>query len=333
MHMPPSNKRKFDSNILKINNVEPKEKWSHPDPIHPVFPKHAFSMLIVAPKGSGKTNLLCHLLLHQYKEYFHDIIVCSPTIANDPKWALVKKTKHILTENKKLQEILEGRSRNKKRWKIVFADPYDEKKDVAKFDGKIDQNKMFGEQNKLWPLLQQQQDVIDFLWDEGYEEQAKYIADRLCVVIDDCAGTFKNTNNNPMVNYVIKHRHYSSSPIIVTQAYKAIPKTIRTNCNAHIYFDIGNRSELKAIYEEAGDGLAEDIWMAMYNHAVKSQPYSFLYFNNMFPPGKRFYNRFEHLLAPQYSISEHDATFSDDAEPDPATDQRPPVQNTKKRIK
>lgn len=26
--------------------------------------------------------------------------------------------------------------------------------------------------------------------------------------------------NNPVVNYVIKHRHYSSSCILVTQAYK-----------------------------------------------------------------------------------------------------------------
>lgn len=301
------NKRKFDPELLKIKNVEPPQKWSHPDPIHPVFPKHAFSMLIVAPKGSGKTNLLVHLILNQYKGYFHDLIVCSPTIANDPKWSLVKKQKGILAENKKLEEIIEGRSKNSKRWKVVFADPYDEKKEIVKFDGKVDQSKMFGEQHKLWPVLQDQQNTIEFLLDEGYDEQAKFIADRLLVVIDDCAGTFKNTNNNPMVNYVIKHRHYSSSPIIVTQAYKAIPKTIRTNCNAHIYFDIGNQQELKSIYEENGDGLKEDVWMAMYHHCVKSQPYSFMYFNNMFPPGKRFYKRFEALLHPQTSVSEQPA--------------------------
>ncbi len=302
--MPPKPK-KADTEVLKINNVEPKEKWSHPDPIHPVFPKHAFSMLIVAPKGSGKTNLLVHLILHQYKKYFHDLIVCSPTIANDPKWTLVKKSPGLLLQNRKLEEILEGRSRNKKKWKLVFADPKDEKKEVSKFDGRVDPEKMFGEQNKLWPILEQQQAVIEYLNDEGYEDQAKYIADRLLIIIDDCAGTFKNTNNNPMVNYVIKHRHYSSSPIIVTQALKAIPKTIRTNCNAHIYFDIGNTQELKSIYEETCDGLPEPIWMAMYKHAVKSEPYSFLYFNNMFPPGKRFYKRFESLLTPQYTIDEN----------------------------
>lgn len=308
-----ANKRKrFDPEVLKINNVEPVEKWAHPDPIHPVFPKHAFSMLIVAPKGSGKTNLLVHLILHQYKEYFHDLVVCSPTLSNDPKWTLVKKQKHLLAENKKLQAIIEGRSRNKKRWKIVFADPYDKEKEVAKFDGKVDPTRMFGDQNLLWPILQQQQNMIEFLEEEGYEDQAKFLADRMLIVIDDCAGTFKNTNNNPMVNYVIKHRHYSSSPIIVTQAFKAIPKTIRTNCNAQIYFDIGNQQELKSIYEEAGDGLPQDIWMAMYKHAVKTEPYSFLYFNNMFPPGKRYYKRFEQLLTPQYSIEEESFSNAED---------------------
>lgn len=306
------NQKKYNKDILKITNVEPVEKWSHPDPVHPVFPKHAFSMLIVAPKGSGKTNLLVHLILHQYKKYFHDLIVCSPTIANDPKWTLVKKASGILLQNKKLEEILEGRSRHKKKWKLVFSGPSDEKKEVQKFDGRVDQSKMFGEQQKLWPLLEQQQMIIEYLNDEGYEDEAKYIADRLLVIIDDCAGTFKNTNNNPMVNYVIKHRHYSSSPIIVTQALKAIPKTIRTNCNAHIYFDIGNTQELKSIYEETCDGLPEDVWMAMYKHAVKSEPYSFLYFNNMFPPGKRFYKRFESLLTPQYSIEESSAPVIND---------------------
>lgn len=311
------NKRKFDPELLKIKNVEPKEQWEHPDPIHPVFPKHAFSMIIVAPKGSGKTNLLVHLILNQYKGYFHDLIVCSPTIANDPKWSLVKKQKGILAENKKLESIIEGRSRNSKRWKVVFADPYDEKKEVAKFDGKIDQSKMFGEQHKLWPILQDQQNVIEFLLDEGYDDQAKFLADRLLVVIDDCAGTFKNTNNNPMVNYVIKHRHYSSSCIIVTQAYKAIPKTIRTNCNAAIYFDIGNQQELKSIYEESGDGLPENIWMAMYEHSV-SEPFSFMYYNNMFPKGKRFYKRFEALLHPQSGVTEKPA-IEEDASDETAT--------------
>ena len=285
------------SSIFKISDIEPKDHKSHPPPIHKVFPAHAFSMLIVAPKGSGKTNLLVHLILKQYKGYFHNIIVCSPTIANDPKWSLVKRTKGILAENKKLEAIIEGRSKNKKRWKVVFADPKDQAKEVnEKFDGKIDEENMFSEQKKLWPILEQQQNVIEFLKDEGYDDDAKYIADRLLVVIDDNAGTFKNTNNNPMVNYVIKHRHYSSSVIIVTQALRAIPKTIRINCNAHIYFDIGNRIELKSIYEETGDGLDEKTWMELYQHCVKDEPYSFLYFNNLFPPGKRFYKRFEVLM-------------------------------------
>jgi len=77
---------KGSSKFLKIGNVEPKEKFKHPPVAHPQLPQHPFSMLIVAPKGSGKTNLIVHLLLKQYKGYFHRVVVCSPTLENDPKW-------------------------------------------------------------------------------------------------------------------------------------------------------------------------------------------------------------------------------------------------------
>jgi hypothetical protein len=70
------------------------------------MPQHEFSMLIVAPKGSGKTNLICNLLLKHYKGYFHQVWVVSPTVDNDPKWEVVKETKHVLAENKALKKAL-----------------------------------------------------------------------------------------------------------------------------------------------------------------------------------------------------------------------------------
>jgi hypothetical protein len=98
-----------------------------------------------------------------------------------------------------------------------------------------------------------------------------------------------------MINFVIKHRHSSASVIIVTQAYKAIPKTIRTNCNALVLFEIPNLSELKVIYEENPEGMHEDEWMRVYKYAT-DEPYSFLYINNKFPKGQRVYKKFDTLL-------------------------------------
>jgi hypothetical protein len=286
------------NSILKIGNVEPNEKHSFPPVAHPLLPQHPFSMLIVAPKGGGKTNLICHLLLHQYKGYYNRIVVCSPTLENDPKWELVRKTKGLLKENKKLEQILKGKPKTKKRWKVIFSNPDDEAKERTeenKFDGKIDPEDMFSEQHKIFPIIEHQQAVIEFLRDHDHEEDAKYILDRVLIILDDQAGLFKmSPSNNPLINFVLKHRHYSTSLIFVTQAYKAIPKAIRINMNSLILFEIPNLAELKAIYEEYPDKLEEEEWMQLYWHIIDSQPYSFFYFNSHFPPGQRIHMRFEH---------------------------------------
>lgn len=285
------------NSLLTVGNVEPKENYSHMPVKHPVLPQHPFSALIVAPKGSGKTNFMCQLIIKQYREYFHRIVVCSPTLHNDPKWTMVQEEKHILVENKKLEKIIEGRSKHKKRWKVVFSDRLNEEKDPneKKFDGIIPAEDFFSEQSLIKGVIDEQQTVIDFLEDHGYKKQAPFIADRLLIILDDQAGLFKMGNsNNPMVNFVIKHRHYSCSLMIVTQAFKAIPKTIRTNCNVLILFDIASKAELKSIYEELAD-VDEKCWYKMFKYAI-AEPFSFMYYNNKFPKADRYYKRFETKL-------------------------------------
>ncbi len=291
---------------LNIDVIEPTQHHKHPDVYHKVLPQHEFSMLIVAPKGSGKTNLLCNLILKHYKQYFHRIIVCSPTVDNDDKWDVVQSERNVLKENKKLEKALDGFThKNKKIKKVVFngKEPLEEqlKKAETRFDGIIPKEDFITDLDEIPRKIKEQQDIIKQLHDKGYKKQAKYIADRMLVVLDDQAGMFKGGNvNNPMVNYVIKHRHSSSSVIIVTQAYKAIPKTIRTNCNALILFEIPNLSELKVIYEENPEGLNEHEWMKVYQHATE-EPYSFMYINNKFPKGQRIYKRFDSQLVVEKS--------------------------------
>jgi hypothetical protein len=125
---------------------------------------------------------------------------------------------------------------------------------------------------------------------------AKFYADRILVILDDQAGLYRGgVNGNWQINFVIKHRHYNTSLIIVTQAYKAIPKSIRTNCNALICFEIPNKSELKVIYEEWPENMDEDEWMRVYKEAT-DRPYSFLYLNNHFPRGQRAFINFEQRI-------------------------------------
>lgn len=294
---------------LNIEVVEPREHYRHPPVYHSALPQHEFSMLIVAPKGSGKTNLLCNLILKHYRKYFHRILVCSPTVMNDDKWSVVKDQRHLLMKNERLEKILTSIDRNHTQpkepiKKVVHENGLSLEKQLRmketgsmdKFIGKIPADDFFTDLSDVLVKIKEQQDIIQKLHDKGFDKEAKYIADRLLVVLDDQAGMFKGGNtNNPLMNYIIKHRHVSSSVIIVTQAYRAIPKTIRTNCNAIILFDIPNKNELRSIYEENPEGLTEKEWMRVYNYATEEN-YSFLYINNKFTKGQRIFKRFDKLL-------------------------------------
>jgi hypothetical protein len=253
-------------------------------------------MLMVAAKGGGKTNFLCNLILRQYKGYFNRIVVCSPTIENDDKWDVVKRTTGVLAENKKLDSLLDGRATHKKKWKLVFKNQMDEeqKPDENKFDGKIDEDDMFSSQQGIFPIIEHQQNVIEFLKENDHKKDFKVLLDRVLIIFDDQAGLFKMSGGqNPLTNYFLKHRHYSTSVIFVTQAYKAIPRAIRVNMSCLILFEIPNQSELDQIYEEYNAKLGYDQWMELYWHCVEDQPYSFLYYNTHFKASERFFKRFE----------------------------------------
>lgn len=291
---------------LKIVDIIPKsaQNEQHPRVKHPILPQHEFSMLIVAPKGSGKTNLICNMLLNHYKGYFHQIWVVCPTVENDPKWDVVKSTKGLLVENKALKKALGEKTKVANRIvpKIVHKSEGQEAKHVEegveenKFDGRLPADAFFDNMDEIPKRLQKQREVVDKLHELHVEKKSRFLIDRILVILDDQAGQFKGGNvNNPMVNYVIKHRHYNTSLMVVTQAYKAIPKSIRTNMNALICFEVPNQAELDVIYEEWPEDMNEIEWLKVYRAAVH-EPFSFLYLNNHFKKGERAHKNFEYKL-------------------------------------
>ena len=70
---------------LNVEAIPTPKGFQHPPAPHDALPNHEFSMGLIAPKGSGKTTVLCNLLKF-YKGYFHSILVFSPTVASDDKW-------------------------------------------------------------------------------------------------------------------------------------------------------------------------------------------------------------------------------------------------------
>ncbi len=72
---------------------------------------------------------------------------------------------------------------------------------------------------------------------------------------------------------------------MISQGYKEIPKTIRTNWTCLVLFEIGNEREVFVIYEEFAMGLKLKDWLEAYDHCI-SEPHSFMFLN--FKQEKRF---------------------------------------------
>lgn len=289
-------KKKTDLN-LTIDKIVHKSQFSHPEvPFSDTLPQHPFTMLIVAPPGSGKTNFLCNLIIKQYKKYFHRVLVSSPSIMIDEKWEVVQETEGVLKKNKKLAKALnEEDAKEGKIKKVVWSSEgslAEQKEKKKKWDGKIPEKDFFPDLESVPARINAQQEVIDELEHLGKGSEKRYLIDRQLLILDDQAGMYKQGTNNPLNNLVIKHRHTSTSMIIVTQAYKAIPRTIRTSCNALVLFEIPNLKELTLIYEEYPEGMDYKEWVQVYKHAT-NESFNFLYLNNKFPKGLRVFKNFD----------------------------------------
>jgi hypothetical protein len=174
-----------------------------------------------------------------YKNYFHTIVIFSPTVKNDDKWEYVKK-QSLLAENKKLKKFFKDLKKDKpefvankpsapiEKMEGSVVTGHVEKKD--KFDPKIPECCFIEEytEGDLQEILGEQQKMIDLLSSHG---KSKHLANRMLLIFDDLVGSglFNSSRQNPFKKLNTNHRHYSCSILEVSQAYKEIPKTVRTN--------------------------------------------------------------------------------------------------------
>lgn len=100
------------------------------------------------------------------------------------------------------------------------------------------------------------------------------------------------------IGFNTRHRHYSASVIMVSQGYKEIPATVRTNWTCLILFEIANDREVFKIYEENTMGYKFPQWLEMLNHATK-EDYGFFYLNSKKPKHLRCMKNFDKVLFSQ----------------------------------
>lgn len=276
---------------LTVEAIPTPKGFAHPAAKHDALPRHEFSMGLIAPKGSGKTTVLCNLLKF-YKGYFHSILVFSPTVASDEKWDWVKSQK-LLADNVPLKKWLENMTGDDNP---VVEGPKLEV-DLPKYeDGYIPEDCFYSEYDEetLTEIMDEQMKMVKLLKSKG---KSKHLANRILIIFDDLVGSslFSGKKDNPFKRLNTNHRHYSASLLMVTQAYKEIPKTVRTQFSCLIVFEIPNEREVEVIFEENPMYLKRDQWMQVYQHAVDGD-HNFMFLNYQKPKRLRIMKNFQKVL-------------------------------------
>lgn len=239
-------------------------------------------------------------MLEFYKGFFHTIIVFSPTVASDEKWDYVKQLP-LLCENKPLKEFLINEQRKMYQRQIVEKPPEPiPNHDTNVFDPIVPEECFHSEYSSddLRELMDQQMKMVRYLKSKG---QSKHLANRVLIIFDDLVGSqlFSQARDNPFKTFNTNHRHHSFSAIMVTQAYREIPKTVRTQFSCGILFEIPNDKEIEVIYEETPLGYKRNTWQELYEYCTEAE-YAFMYFNYQKGKQLRIMRNFdEYVFAPK----------------------------------
>ena len=236
--------QEVENDVLTVkafdNQLRPSSKL-HPDLLQPPF-----TLLLVAPKGSGKSTTILRLIYgnkrrckdkdkskthHKfYRHYFDKIFVFSPT------WEMDQKMQRCLIPPDQ-----------------IFDDPDTYEEVISE-------------------ILEGQQEDI--------EEDGKAEADEVLLIFSDLAGTKMFSQKKGIMNKLaFNHRHYNISLIIDTQSLRQINNAFRENLSGiMLYAGINNRLELKKIYEEFLGKYSEKEAQQILDYVFTSQ-FNFLFIN------------------------------------------------------
>ena len=165
----------------------------------------------------------------------------------DDKWDLIKRTP-LLAENKPLKRWIAAEKKKRDglvKTQIVGKPPMstelmeENTNEKEIWTGLIPDENFINEEYDpatFMKLIEDKRNIVKALKKHG---QPKYLADRTLLILDDQVGSklFRASKGNEFKAFATKHRHYSTSFIVVSQGYKEVPATIRTNFTCLIIFE------------------------------------------------------------------------------------------------
>lgn len=249
---------------------------AHPNTIVPVdnqiqstnslIPRHPFSCSLIGPRGTSKTTVVVNMLTNPsiFRGYFHKIIIMSPSIRLDTKWAALMKEKRILARNRAIP------ASNRIDLFGMTPRPYD--------SGRIDPECVYNEyrQDILQDLIKEQEEDFELYGDN---------MNKVLVIIDDAPAldVFNTKKDNLYNKLAVYLRHVRISCIQVTQNFKSMPRIVRNNQSNLLLFRTENTGELKKVWEEYNLTSTFKGFLNLYNSLTKER-FSFIHVNTQNDP-------------------------------------------------
>lgn len=209
-------------------------------------------------------------------------------------------------KSEKIQSLLNDIHNSSKKFDYVFLFSQTN----AGYEGQIPQTYRFRTMEHLPYIANKQAEVKT--WNKKQKDKKKLVKSRVLIVLDDVIGEEKGENsmrNNSMIRKLsVNGRHLGNdgvegngiSVILITQASKSIPKTIRMNTDIVMIGRISNRVERQTIVEEFTtlrsdrDGMKDAY--KIFDSITLSKGFRFMVISNHIPNKKReedFINYFD----------------------------------------
>ena len=268
---------------LKLNTKDEFTFPKHPD----LAPKNGtfFTNLTIGSRGQGKTYVNTQLM-ENLKPYYDKFIVISPSLDSDAKQKrfyeqLEREGKDVMIydelDDSTIDEVIEGIKDDITEWrryhKLYWIIQKIKKRGIDSLSS--------SEVGIIGEYLMDEDD--DFKLDDILATFPKYYKPeyppRTYLVIDDSFGSrmLENSRNNPLVKFLIRHRHVMCSISILVQSLSYVPRAIRSNSVLFIAFPTKSIKDKKVLYEELSGVFDSYEHFEEVMKLVASKDYSFLY--------------------------------------------------------
>jgi hypothetical protein len=230
-----------------------------------IFPD-IFRCLIIGESSAGKTCLLFKLLLDNYLDYNHLLIVGDS----------------LYQENYKILKQMYDKGHTKEKTRKFFQIQniiQDCDLSTEQIIDSLDKNSDIGES-----ITVEYYDSSDKIPDPTHLENGK----KYLIIFDDVV---TNHNQNVMKSYFTRGRHKNAIVFYLSQSYFALDRrAIRMNSNVLILFKLSN-SDLKNLWQDrCQNDFTEYKDFKIFCNNVWKVPYNFVMinFNNSFESGSRY---------------------------------------------